>query len=151
MEQWEAQAPDPGRYPYPPCLKHHPSMGLNMFDAGRLHQMRSGMSYLCAQNSWDNDDTTRCPSCNESQEPFEHAIPSYLVRAPARTCHLQAVSDLGSDTTVWSSAALSRLIRLTKTSFPLGIFSRPTSATGSLASPLSDLVSFGYFMASEES
>jgi len=48
MEEWDRAAPDPARYPYQPSLKPHPFMGLDKFTAGRLHQMRSGKSYLRA-------------------------------------------------------------------------------------------------------
>jgi len=46
MEEWDKAAPDPARYPFQPSLKPHPFMGLDKFTAGRLHQMRSGKSYL---------------------------------------------------------------------------------------------------------
>jgi len=45
MKEWKARAPVPARYPYPPSLRPYPLMGLHTFDAGRLHQIRSGKSY----------------------------------------------------------------------------------------------------------
>jgi len=63
MEEWDEAAPDPARYPFRPSLKPHPFMGLDKFTAGRLHQMRSGKSYLRALPSWDSDVPTTCPSC----------------------------------------------------------------------------------------
>lgn len=51
LEEWGAQAPDPARYPYCPSLKPLSLMGLNKFDAGQLHQMRSGKGYLRAHPS----------------------------------------------------------------------------------------------------
>ena len=74
VQEWEEAAPDPARYPYRPSLKPHPFMGLNKFTAGRLHQMRSGKSYLRAHPSWSDDAPTTCPSCEEAPETFEHAI-----------------------------------------------------------------------------
>ena len=74
IEEWEESAPDPARYPYRPSIKPHPFMGLNKFTAGRLHQMRSGKSYLRAHPSWSDDAPTTCPSCDEAPETFEHAI-----------------------------------------------------------------------------
>jgi len=68
MQEWEARAPDPARYPYPPSLKPHPFMGLNKFDAGRLHQIRSGKSYIRANPSWNNYNPTTCHRCNEFPE-----------------------------------------------------------------------------------
>jgi len=61
MEAWEDAAPDSTRYAYRPSLKPHPFMGLSKFDAGRLHQMRSGKSYLCAHPSWDDDGPNNRP------------------------------------------------------------------------------------------
>jgi len=55
MEEWGKVAPDPARYPYQPSIQPHPFMGLDKFSAGRIHQMRSGKSYLSAHPSWDSD------------------------------------------------------------------------------------------------
>jgi len=155
MEEWEQAAPDPARYAYRPSLKPHPFMGLSKFDAGRLHQMRSGKSYLRAHPSWDDHAPTTCPSCGEVPEDFEHPILHCSAKEPARTRHLQGVSELGPDAPVWSSVALlgalTRYIRSTATGFPPGMFSRPTSSAGSISSRSSNVVSFGYFMSSQES
>jgi len=51
MEEWVKAAPDPARYPYQPSLQPPPFMGLDKFSAGRIHQMRSGKSYLRAHPS----------------------------------------------------------------------------------------------------
>jgi len=74
MEEWVKAAPDPARYPYLPSLKPHPFMGLEKFTAGRLHQMRSGKSYLRAHPSWDIVAPTTCPSCLSAPETFQHTI-----------------------------------------------------------------------------
>jgi len=130
-------------------------MGLSKFDAGRLHQMRSGKSYLPAHPSWDDDGLTTCPSCAEAPETFEHAILHCPAKEPATTRHLQGVTELGPDAPVWSSGALvgalSQYIRSTATAFPPGMFSRPSSSTGSFSFLSSNVVSFGYFMSSQES
>ena len=89
MEEWGKVAPDPARYAYPPSLKPHPFMGLSKFDAGRLHQMRSGKSYIRAHPSGDDDGPTSCPRCGEAPEDLEHAIPHCSAKEPARTRHLQ--------------------------------------------------------------
>ena len=156
MHEWEEAAPVPARYPYRPSLKPHPFMGLNKFAAGRLHQMRSGKSYLRAHPSWNDEDIpTTCPRCDEAPETFEHAILRCPAREPARTRHLQGVSDIGPDAPVWSSAsllgALARFISSTATGFPPGMFSRPNSSSSSVSSRSSNVVSFGYFMSSQES
>jgi len=155
VKEWEDAPRDRVRYGYRPSLKPHPFMGLSKFDAGRLHQMRSGKSYLRAHPSWDNTAPTTCPSCKEAPETFEHAILHCSAKRPARIRHLQGVSDIGPDAPVWSSAALlgalARFIRSIATAFPPGMFSRPSSSTSSLSSLSSNVVSFGYFMSSQES
>ena len=154
MQEWDEAAPDPARYPYRPSLKPHTFMGLDKFSAGRLHQMRSGKSYLRAHPSWDDDGPTTCPSCQHAPETFEHAILQCSAKEPARSRHLHGVLDIGPDAPVWSSAALlgalARFIKSTATAFPPGMFSRPASATSSVSSRSSNVVSFGYFMSSQE-
>ena len=154
MQEWKARAPAPDRYPYLPWLKPHPFIGRNKFVAGRLHQMRSRKSYLRAHPSWDNDNPTTCPRCSESPETFEHAILSCPAREAARNRHLQAITELGPDPPVWSSAALlsalSCFIRSIRTGFPPGIFSSHTSAASSASSCSSNVVSVAYFMSSQE-
>ena len=154
MEDWDKAAPDPIRYPYRPSLRPHPFMGLDKFSAGRLHQMRSGKSYLHAHPSWDNNEPTTCPSCLSAPETFEHAILLCPAKEPARSRHLQGVLELGPDAPVWSSAsllsALTRFVKSTATAFPPGMFSRPSSAVSFVSSRSSDVVSFGYFMSSQE-
>ena len=153
MEEWEETAPAPTRYAFRPSLRPHPFMGLSKFDAGHLHQIRSGKSYLRAHPSWDDDGPSTCPSC--APETFEHAILHCPAKEHARTCHLQAVTELGPAAPVWSSAsllgALARFIRSTATAYPPGMFSRPSSPTGSVSSRSSNVVSFGYFISSQES
>jgi len=156
MEEWDKAGPDPARYPYQPSLKPHPFMGLDKFSAGRLHQRRSGKSYLRAHPSWDSDAPTTCPSCLSALETFEHVILLCSAKEPARTRHLQGVRDICPDAPVWSSAALlgslARFIMSTATAFPPGMFSRPSSSVSSACSSRSsNVVSFGYFMSSQES
>ena len=63
LSDWSATLAPP-YYAYPPSTRPHPFMGLGKFVAGRIHQMRSGKSYLAAHPSWDNPDTdTSCPFC----------------------------------------------------------------------------------------
>jgi len=155
IKEWEEAAPDPARYPYRPSLKPHPFMGLDKFSAGRLHQMRSGKSYLRAHPSWDSDVPPTCPRCQDAPETFEHAILHCSAKGPSRARHLQGVLDIGPDAPVWSSAALlgalTRFIKSTATAFPPGMFSRPTSAASCVSFRSSNVVSFGYFMSSQES
>ena len=106
MKEWKDASPDPARYPYRPSLKPHPFIGLSKFSASRLHQMRSGKSYLRAHPSWDDNTLPTCPRCGEAPEHFAHAILHCSAKEPARTHHLQGVTDIGPDTAVRSSAAL---------------------------------------------
>jgi len=113
-------------------------MGLDKFTVGRLHQMRSGKSYLRAHHSSDSAAPTTCPSCLSALETFAHAILRCSANEPARTHHVHGVVDIGSDAPVWSSAtllgALARFIKSTAKPFPRGRFSRPSSSTGSISS-----------------
>ena len=155
MEEWDKAAPDPARYQCRPLLKPHPFMGLGKFSAGRPLQMRSGKSYLRAHPSWDSDSPTTCPSCESAPETFEHAILHCSAKEPARTRHLQGALDVGPDAPIWSSAALlgalTRFVKSTAIPFPPGMFSRPSSSVSSASSRSSNVVSFGYFMSSQES
>jgi len=155
LKESEDAGPDPARYAYRPSLKPHPVMGLSKFDAGRLHQMTSGKSYLHAHPSWDNTAPTTCPSCHEAPETFQHAILHCLVKRPARTLHLQGVTAIGPNAPFWSSAgllgALASFIRSTATAFPPGIFARPSSSLGSVSSRSSKVVAYVYFLSSQES
>jgi len=141
--------------PVPTLAQPSPFMGLHKFHAGRLHQTRSGKSYLRAHPAWDNECPTTCPRCNEAPETLEHAVHSCAAREPARSRHLQGVSDLGPDTSVWSSSSLLTALALfmwsTLTAFPPGMFSRPSLATSSASTRSLNVVSFGYFMSSQES
>jgi len=157
MEDWDNSAPDPARYAHRPSLKPHPFMGLDKFTAGRLHQMRSGKSYLRAHQSWDDDSPTTCPRCVEKPETFEQAILRCPTKGTARSRHLQGVSDISREAPVWSSAplltALARFMKSTAPAFPPGMFScsRPSSSVSSVCSSRSsNVVSFSYFMSSEE-
>jgi len=154
VEEWEVAAPGPERYAYRPSLKPHPFMALSKFDAGCLHQMRSGKSYLRAHPFWDDDGTTTCPSCNEAPQSFEHTILHCSAKEPARNRNLQGVTELGPDAPAWSSlaplGALTRCIRSTATAFPPGMFPRRPSSAGSIYSRLSTVISVAYFMSSQE-
>jgi len=74
IKEWEESAPDPARYPYRPSIKPHPFMGLNKFTAGRLHQMRSGKSYLRAHPSW-SDDAPNIPVPAVTRPPRPSSMP----------------------------------------------------------------------------
>jgi len=155
LKEWEESTPDPARYPYCRSLKPHPFMGLDNLSACRLHQMRSRKSYLRAHPSWDSDVSTTCPKCQAAPKTFEHAILHFSAKEPSRTRHLQGVLDIGPAAPVWSSAALlgalARFIKSMASAFPRGMFPRPTCAASSISPRSSNVVSFGYFMSSQDS
>ena len=125
LSDWSSTLAPP-YYPYPPSTRPHPFMGLGKFVAGRIHQMRSGKSYLAAHPSWDNPDAnTSCPLCSEAPQTFKHAILSCPSSARQRSCLLQGVSDLAPEAPFWSDQqlliALAAFIRTTATGFPPGM------------------------------
>ena len=95
--------PVPPHYLYSACLSPHAFTGLLRFICGRIHQMRTGASYLAANVSWWNrDSSTLCPFCEEDDESFQHAI--LLCPAKAQPClaqpcltHLSGEDDIGPD------------------------------------------------------
>ena len=121
-----SSTPAPPYYPYPPSIRPHPFMGLDKFVAGRIHQMRSGKSYLAAHRSWGNHDAdTSCPLCFEAPQTCEHAILSCPSSARQRSRLLQGVWDLAPEAPIWSNQqmliALAEFIRTTATGFPPGM------------------------------
>jgi len=88
--------PAPEYYPYLSAIYPHPFMGLALFIASRIHQMRSGKSYLAAHTSWKNTDpnTTR-PYCSATPQSSEYAILLRPVSAKLRSRLLEEVSDHG--------------------------------------------------------
>ena len=75
LEEWSSLVPTPGYYLHPAALHPRPFMSLGKFIAGRIHQMRAGMSYLAAHPTWrsPNPDAS-CPRCGLEPETFEQAI-----------------------------------------------------------------------------
>ena len=73
-EEWQS-VPPVLYYPFAPSLVPHAFMGLPKFIAGRIHQMRSGKSYLAAHRpSWCKDPVLpTCPRCSSEHETFTHA------------------------------------------------------------------------------
>jgi len=138
---WSFLAHPPSDYKYLPSLTPHPFMGVPKFLAGRLHQMRSGKSYLAAHPSWYNRDTpSTCPRCRLAAETFEHAILHCQARRRLKESLLPAITSLDAASPLWSSdhdiATLSRFISLTATGFPPDMFPpSPTSGTAHSPSP----------------
>jgi len=125
LSDWSA-TPAPPCYPYPRSTRPYPFMGLGKFVVGRIHQMRSGKSYLSAHPSWESPDAeTTCPLCSEAPQTFAHAILSCPSSAGERSRFHQGVSDLKPEAPLWSNQqlliALTKFIRTTATGFPPGI------------------------------
>ena len=133
-----------------PALAHQPFMALPKFLAGRIHQMRSGKSYLAAHRpSWAKDAVLpTCPRYSSEDETFTHAVLGCPPRDWARHRFLRAVPSLGPTSPVWSSpplvVALAKFIRAMATGFPdsmppLGTDSpylSPLASPNQTASPL---------------
>ena len=109
-------------------------MGLPKFLAGRIHQMRSGKSYLAAHRpTWQDEPVeTTCPRCSSEEESFTHAVFSCPLRACAKTRFLPGVTSLDQESPVWSTpslvVALAEFIKATATGFPDNM---PPLGTGS--------------------
>ena len=127
LRQWSALAPPPNGYPFAPSLTPHPFMGLSKFLAGRIHQMRSGKSYLAAHPSWFNRDLpSLCPRCRVSPETFEHAVLYCKSRSRQKELYLPKLDSRDADSPIWTSdqlvAALAKFILTTSTGFPPDMF-----------------------------
>ena len=123
LRQWSTLAPPLPSYPFSPSLTPHPFMGLSKFLAGRIHQMRSGKSYLAAHPSWFNRDRpSLCPRCRASPETFEYAVLHCKSRSRQKELHFPRLDSLDTDSPIWSSdhlvTSLAKFIITTSTGFP---------------------------------
>jgi hypothetical protein len=133
LNDWTATAPPPSYYPYPLQLTPHPFMGLGKFIAGRLHQMRSQKSYLAGHHDWAHDSLPHCPRCGGEPESLDHAILTCPSTAYPRARLLQAVTDIGPESPLWSDLglllSLSDFIKATKLGFPPSMRVGPPSSS----------------------
>jgi len=124
LADWlDLSPPVPLSYPYSACLTPHALTGLPRFICGRIHQMRTGASYIAAHVSlWSRDSSTLCPFCEEDDESFHHAILLCPAQAQPRLTHLSGVDDIGPDGPLWLSVPLLRglaeYLYATRTGFP---------------------------------
>jgi len=124
LADWlDLSPPVPLSYPYSACLTPQAFTGLPRFICGRIHQMRTGSSYLAAHVSWwSRDSSTLCPFCEEDDESFQHAILLCPAKAQPRLAHLSGVDDIGPDGPLWLSVPLLRglaeYLCATRTGFP---------------------------------
>jgi len=125
LADWlDISSPVPSSYPYDACLTPHACTGLPRFICGRIHQMRSGASYLAAHISWRSRDTSAlCPFCGGGDDKsFLHAILHCPTKAHPRLTHLSGVDDIGPDGPLWLSVPLLRgfaeYLYATRTGFP---------------------------------
>ena len=122
LQDWSLQSPPPLSYSYSPTLVPHPFMGVDRFTAGRIHQMRSGKSYLKAHPNWGITDPDKtCPSCQQDDETFAHAVLSCPDKAQQRSRHLPEVFSVRPESNIWTSkeltVGLASYIRATGTGF----------------------------------
>jgi len=124
LADWsDLSPPVPLSYPYSACLTPHPFTGLPRFICGRIHQMRSGASYLAEHVSWRNrDPSTLCPFCEEDDESVQHPILHCPAKAHPRLTHLSGLDDICPDGPLWLSVPLLRgfaeYLYATRTGFP---------------------------------
>ena len=142
LRQWSTLAPPPPGYPFAPSLSPHPFMGLSKFLAGRIHQMRSGKSYLAAHPSWFNRDLPSIwPRCRASPETFEHADLHCKSRSRQKELHLPRLYSLDADSPIWTSdhlvSSLAKFIIATTTGFPPDMFPQSPQDSPSSSPPLS--------------
>ena len=134
LSDWKETRPPPDYYPYHLSLSPHSFMGLPKFLAGRIHQMRSGKSYLAAHRpAWQDEPVeATCPRCSSEEESFAYAVFSCPPRAWAKTRFLPGVTTLDQESPIWSSpslvVALAKFIKATATAFPDNM---PPLGTGS--------------------
>jgi len=103
LADWSSLSPAvPPAYRYSACLTPHAITGLPQFICGRIHQMRSGASYLAAHVSWWNRDSrTLCPFYEEEDESFHEAILLWPAKAQAHLTHLSGLDDIGPEGPLW--------------------------------------------------
>ena len=110
LADWNASGhPLPALYLYDACLSPQAFTGRPCFISGRIHQMRSGASYMAAHLSWRNClQSTLCPLCEEDDESFQHAILHYPAKSLHRLTNLSGVDNIGPDAPLSSSVPLVR-------------------------------------------
>ena len=134
LADWRESRPPPTYYAYTLSTSPHAFMGLPKFLAGRIHQMRSGKSYLAAHRpTWPGEPVEpTCPRCSSEEENFPHAVLSCPPRALAKTLFVPGVTSLEQESPVWSTpslvVALAKFIKATATGFPDNM---PPMGTGS--------------------
>ena len=123
LDDWVTLHPTPDYYPYSPRLTPNPFRGLDKFVAGRIHQMRSGKSYLAAHPSWWNElPNDICPRCGSEPESFAHAMLHCPKMNRERSLLLGEVASLDEGSPLWSSGpliqALGQFVMATRTGDP---------------------------------
>ncbi|KAH8152734.1 uncharacterized protein LAJ45_02958 [Morchella importuna] len=132
LANWQRHYPPPEYYPHPLSITPLPFNDLHKFIAARIHQFRSGKSYLQAQTTWM---TTHLPStcdrCNTAEETTEHTILHCPTLAPNRDELLQSVTSLND---IWNdqnlTIALGTFIAAKRVGYPRSVHPSPL-ATGS--------------------
>ena len=97
-------ARDAPTYSYPVPSRPHHFMKLGKFQASRIHQMRSGRSYLAAHEDplgQDPDPTGHW--CWQGGETFQHAAITCPAHERFRTALCPTVKSIGPDSPLWRS------------------------------------------------
>ena len=116
-------ARDAPSYQYPVPSRPHHFMKLGKFQASRIHQMRSGRSYLAAQaDPLDQDPNPTCQRCWEREETFHHGAITCPAHERFRTTLCPTVDSVGPDSPLWRSLedlkSFGRFIFSSRINFP---------------------------------
>ena len=121
---WGLQvARDAPHYPYPVPSRPHRFMQLGKFQASRIHQMRSGCSYLAAQEDLlDEEPNPTCRKCGEGDKTFHHAAITCPAHTQNRAALCLTVNSVIHDSPLWRSLqdlkAFSCFIFVSRINFP---------------------------------
>ncbi|KAH0611643.1 uncharacterized protein H6S33_010908 [Morchella sextelata] len=143
LDNWCTHFPTPTYYTYRLDTSPLPFTHLHKFIATRIHQIRSGKSYLRAQQSWINLHTSpKCRKCGLEDETPDHAILQCNASALTRSQTLEGVTSLEE---IWDNHTLTlqlgAYITKTRTGYPVSRGPSPLESGSGTSSPLSSVSS----------
>ena len=101
LRHWSTLVTPAPPYPFAPSLTPHTFMGLSKFIAGRIHQIRSGKSYLASHPSWFNRDLLSIrPRYWAAPETFEDAVLHCKSRSHQKELFLPTLDLLDPDSPI---------------------------------------------------
>ena len=116
-------AQDAPTYVYPVPSRPHHFMKLGKFQALRIHQMRSGRSYLAAhKDPLGQDPDPACRRCWQGEETFHHTAITCSAHDRFRTALCPTVESVEPDSPLWRSPedlkSFGRFILSARINFP---------------------------------